>query len=79
MTAKTTKIVTVPQRVIVEPAFERPPTLEEVEADYISEVLEATKGNKSEAARVLGIDRRTLYRKIEEYERKALPTQAEAG
>ena len=45
-----------------------PKTLEEVEAEHISDVLEMTGGNKAEAARLLGIDRRTLYRKIAEYE-----------
>jgi DNA-binding NtrC family response regulator len=41
------------------------PTLEEVERRYIRRVLEAAQGNKSSAARVLGVDRRTLYRKLE--------------
>jgi DNA-binding protein Fis len=29
--------------------------------------MENTKGNKTEAARILGVDRTTLYRKLEEY------------
>ena len=41
------------------------PTLDEVERRYIRRVLEAARGNKSSAARVLGMDRRTLYRKLE--------------
>ncbi len=44
------------------------PTLEEMERRYIRRVLEATRGNKSHAARVLGMDRRTLYRKLERLE-----------
>ncbi len=40
-------------------------TLEEMEERYIREVLEATGGNVSRAAEILGIDRRTLYRKVE--------------
>jgi len=40
-------------------------SLEQMEASYIREVLEATKGNMSRAAEILGIDRRTLYRKLE--------------
>jgi DNA-binding NtrC family response regulator len=40
-------------------------TLEEVERRYVLRVLEATAGNKSEAARILGLDRKTLQRKLE--------------
>ena len=42
----------------------RRPTLAELEAEYIREVLEATRGNKSEAARVLGISRKNLYERL---------------
>ena len=42
----------------------RRPTLAELEAEYIREVLEAARGNKSEAARVLGISRKNLYEKL---------------
>jgi DNA-binding NtrC family response regulator len=38
--------------------------LVEVERAYIRRVLEASDGNVSRAARILGIDRRTLYRKL---------------
>ena len=41
-------------------------TLEEVEGRYIQHVLTATKGNKTMAARILGLDRKTLYRKLKE-------------
>jgi two-component system response regulator AtoC len=41
------------------------PTLAQVEDRYIREVLESCQGNMSRAAEILGIDRRTLYRKIE--------------
>jgi len=40
--------------------------LEEIERAYVRRVLEATGGNKAAAARALGINRRTLYRKIGE-------------
>jgi two-component system response regulator HydG len=40
-------------------------TLHEVENRHIEQVLRATGGNKAQAARVLGMDRRTLYRKLE--------------
>jgi two-component system NtrC family response regulator len=39
----------------------------EVERDHIRRVLELTGGNKSQAAQVLGIDRKTLYAKVERY------------
>jgi two-component system response regulator AtoC len=41
--------------------------LEEVERRYILRVLEASGGNKRMAARILGLDRKTLYRKLERY------------
>ena len=47
------------------------PTLAEVEADYVREVLAASRGNKSEAARVLGISRKNLYEKLARYEKGA--------
>jgi two-component system, NtrC family, response regulator AtoC len=40
-------------------------SLEQMEDRYIREVLDATQGNISHAAEILGIDRRTLYRKLE--------------
>ena len=42
----------------------RRPTLAEVEADYIREILAATRGNKTEAARILGISRKNLYERL---------------
>jgi DNA-binding NtrC family response regulator len=38
--------------------------LEELERLYIRKVLESTGGNKVRSARILGIDRRTLHRKV---------------
>jgi DNA-binding NtrC family response regulator len=46
-------------------AFVRRPTLEQLEDDYIHFVLASVGGNRSEAAGILGIDRKTLYRKLE--------------
>jgi len=45
-------------------------TLRDLERDYITKVLEATNGRKTEAAKILGVDRTTLYRKLEEYKIK---------
>lgn len=42
------------------------PTLDELEARYILRVLAFTKGNISKAAKILGVDRKTLYRKRDE-------------
>ncbi len=46
---------------------ERRPTLAESEAELVALVLEEAGGNKTEAARRLGIDRKRLYRKIKRY------------
>lgn len=40
------------------------PTIEVLEQRYIRRVMEEVGGNVSQAARVLGIDRKTLYRKL---------------
>jgi two-component system response regulator HydG len=39
-------------------------TLEEVELRYIARVMQVAGGNKSLAAQILGLDRKTLYRKL---------------
>jgi len=41
------------------------PTLEEVERLYLFKVLKMTKGNKSKAAKILGVCNLTVYKKIE--------------
>jgi len=42
-------------------------TLQELEREYIIETLRQTGGNKTRAAELLGLDRSTLYRKLDEY------------
>jgi DNA-binding NtrC family response regulator len=49
------------------PADGELPTLEEAERRLITTALHKSGGNKNEAARLLGIDRQRLYRKIEKY------------
>jgi two-component system response regulator HydG len=41
--------------------------LEQVEQRYILQVLDAVHGNRTQAARILGLDRKTLYRKLKQY------------
>jgi len=55
------------------PAFGGPevgvkrPTLDETVREYVLQVLDEVGGNKTEAARVLEVPRRTLYRMLERY------------
>ena len=43
-------------------------TLEAVERQYIQRVLASVQGNRTEAARILGVDRKTLYRRLKQDE-----------
>ena len=56
---------------LIEEGIERSLSMEEVERLYIKRILEKTRGNKLQAAQILGIDRKTLYRKLGEMERSA--------
>ena len=49
------------------PLFADLPSLDELEKRYLRHVLVQVKGNRSRAAEVLGIDRRTLYRMAERF------------
>ena len=46
-------------------------TLAEVEAEYIRNVLASAEGNKTRAAEILGIDRKTLREKLNKIEKKS--------
>jgi DNA-binding NtrC family response regulator len=50
---------------LTEPRDNPSDTLADTEAEQIRRVLAATGGNKSRAAKILGIERKTLYRKLE--------------
>lgn len=44
-------------------------SLAQVEAEYVAETLQATNGNKTEAARILGISRKNLYERLARFEK----------
>ncbi len=46
-------------------------TLHDLDELYTEQVLQETGGNKVQAARILGIDRKTLYRRAEREARRA--------
>jgi transcriptional regulator with PAS, ATPase and Fis domain len=54
------------ERRVIDESAERILPLQEVEKAYILRILEKTGGNKYQAAQALGIDRKTLYRKLAE-------------
>jgi DNA-binding NtrC family response regulator len=58
------------ERKVIDDAADRTLPLDEVEKEYILRILEKTGGNKHQAAQILGIDRKTLYRKLGEIEDK---------
>jgi len=43
-------------------------SMDEIERRYITHVLHAVNGNQTQAARILGVDRKTLYRKFKHTE-----------
>jgi DNA-binding NtrC family response regulator len=51
---------------LLEKGLHKKQTLDKVEKEYIRKVLLEVGGNKSKAAEWLGLDRKTLYRKLEE-------------
>ena len=57
-------------RRLIDEATERTRSLGEVEHEYILRIMDKTGGNKYQAAQILGIDRKTLYRKLDEIEGK---------
>jgi DNA-binding NtrC family response regulator len=58
-----------PQVADLRDALLRRCSLADIEREYVHLALELTEGKKKEAADLLGIDRKTLYRKLEEYGR----------
>lgn len=52
--------------------------LREVEQEHVLAILDHCHGNRTEAARVLGIDRKTLYRMLLRWEAEAPIRRPEA-
>ena len=59
--------VTSPERDIVQEAIVDDVSLAELERRYILRILEKMGGHQIKTSRVLGIDRRTLYRRLRQY------------
>ena len=59
--------VTGPPPALVDQPFADLPTLDVLERRYLLHVLDAAKGNRTRAAEILGVDRRTLYRMAERF------------
>jgi len=57
-----------PAAKLLEDAVQRRLSLDQLEREYVRAVLESVNGNKTEASVILQIDRKTLYRKLEEPE-----------
>ena len=57
---------------LVRLALERQVTLKELSESYIDAALEASKGRKAEAAKLLDVNRRTLYRRERRLEREGV-------
>ena len=55
------------EMVILTQAREARWSIEELVRAYILEVVTSVNGHRGQAAAILGIDRRTLYRKLKEY------------
>jgi DNA-binding NtrC family response regulator len=60
-------------------AVARRMTLAELEREFIQQVLDDEAGNKTRTAQRLGLDRKTLYRKLEEYGRGRAPSAGAGG
>ena len=61
-----------------EVAVDAPPTLAEIERRHILHVLEKVHGNRKRCAAILGIDRKTLHRKLARYRPVEQPASAPA-
>ncbi|MBI4408182.1 MAG: sigma-54-dependent Fis family transcriptional regulator [Gemmatimonadetes bacterium] len=60
------------ERRLLEQARQERWNLERLEREYILDVLDEVHGHKGHAAEVLGVDRRTLYRKLKQYQQEGI-------
>jgi len=60
-------LTALPQSWLTRRKTERIPSLEDIEREYIAEVLNRTHGRKVKAAKILGISRKTLLEKRKKY------------
>jgi two-component system, NtrC family, response regulator HydG len=69
-----------PDPLVVQPeAAEQILTVDEVERRHILRIIKLVEDNKSRAAQLLGLDRRTLYRKLERYRSEARAQRSSEG
>ena len=54
-------------------------SMEVIEERYIRHVLDAVGGHRTTAARILGLDRKTLYRKLAKYAAREVGSKAVAA
>jgi two-component system response regulator FlrC len=74
---KTDQVVETPERPpLPPPAGDKPVTLREMEQHLIFQALDETSGNRTHAAKLLGISVRTLRNKLHEYRQSVRPGQA---
>ncbi|HIE64907.1 MAG: sigma-54 dependent transcriptional regulator [Nitrospira sp.] len=57
-------------QILIEQALARMSPLAEVEREYVYRILQLTGGNKMKAAKILQIDRHTLYKKLEDFRKQ---------
>jgi len=70
------KVIEAKPKTVISQDVPETPTLESIEKAYIYYIMNQTKGKKTQAAKLLGIDSSTLYRKLERYKLKEKIEQA---
>ena len=61
------RVQTVPDVALTDTPSDEWLSLDEIEKRYVLDVLNAVDGNKSSAAQLLGLSRKTLYRRLRIY------------